>query len=274
MEQRRRGGGPAGHLQAGGPEQRGQGPRRGHRRQLVPRRRAGRVRAVPGHPARRAPARRPAAREAGRAVPGFLPEDARCLGWLDARPDRSVVYVAFGSFTVFNPRQFEELALGLELTGRPFLWVVRPDFAAGFSKAWLDEFRLRVGGDTGLIVSWCPQQQVLAHRAVACFVSHCGWNSTMEGVRSGVPFVCWPYFTDQFLNEIYICNVWRTGLAMAPGADGVVTKEELSGKVERVLGNEGIRERVGVLRDAAWRSIAEGGSSHQNFIKFVELLKE
>ncbi|CAL4936058.1 unnamed protein product [Urochloa decumbens] len=161
----------------------------------------------------------------------FLPEDARCIGWLDARPDRSVVYVAFGSFTVFDPRQFEELALGLELTGRPFLWVVRPDFASGFSKAWLDEFQRRVG-DSGLIVSWCPQQQVLAHRAVACFVTHCGWNSTMEGVRSGVPFVCWPYFTDQFQNESYICNVWRTGLAVAPGADGVVTKEELSGKVE------------------------------------------
>ncbi|CAL4927424.1 unnamed protein product [Urochloa decumbens] len=190
----------------------------------------------------------------------FLPEDARCLGWLDARADRSVVYVAFGSFTVFDPRQFEELALGLELTGRPFLWVVRPDFAGGgLSEAWLDEFQRRVGGDSGLIVSWCPQQQVLAHRAVACFVSHCGWNSTMEGVRNGVPFVCWPYFTDQFLNESYICNVWRTGLLVVPGADGVVTKEELSAKAERVLGDEGIRERVDALKD---------------FKKFVELLKE
>jgi hypothetical protein len=89
----------------------------------------------------------------------FLPENARCLEWLDVQPGRSVVYVAFGSFTVFSPHQFEELALGLELTGRPFLWVVRPDFAAGLSKAWLDEFQHRVGG-SGMIVSWCPQQQV------------------------------------------------------------------------------------------------------------------
>ncbi|OEL22522.1 UDP-glycosyltransferase 83A1 [Dichanthelium oligosanthes] len=57
----------------------------------------------------------------------FLPEDTRCLQWLDAQPDGSVVYMAFGSFTVFDPRQFEELALGLELIGQPFLWVVRPD---------------------------------------------------------------------------------------------------------------------------------------------------
>ena len=93
-------------------------------------------------------------------------------------------------------------------------------------------------------------------------------------MRNGVPFVCWPYFTDQFQNESYICNVWRTGLAVAPGEDGVVTKEELSGKVERVLGDDAIRERAGVLRDAARRSIAEGGSSHHNLMKFVELLKE
>ena len=92
-------------------------------------------------------------------VGNFLPEDMSCLKWLDARPDGSVVYVAFGSMAIFDPHQFQELAEGLELTGRPFLWVVRPDFTAGLSKAWLDEFKQRVAG-TGMIVSWCPQQQV------------------------------------------------------------------------------------------------------------------
>ena len=104
-------------------------------------------------------------------------------------------------------------------------------------------------------------------------MSHCGWNSTLEGMRNAVPFLCWPYFTDQFQNESYICNVWRTGLAVAPGPDGVVAQEELSGKLERVLGDDGIRERVIALKDAACRSIAEGGSSHDNFKKFVELVK-
>jgi hypothetical protein len=93
-------------------------------------------------------------------VGNFLSEDTRCLKWLDARPDGSVVYAAFGSMAIFDPRQFQELAEGLELTGRPFLWVVRPDFAAGLSKPWLDEYQQRVAG-TGMIVSWCPQQQVM-----------------------------------------------------------------------------------------------------------------
>ncbi|XP_062212463.1 UDP-glycosyltransferase 83A1-like [Phragmites australis] len=203
----------------------------------------------------------------------FLPEDERCLKWLDAQPDGSVVYVAFGSMAIFNPRQFEELAEGLELTGRPFLWVVRPDFTADLSKAWLHEFQQRIAG-MGTIVSWCSQQQVLAHCAVACFVSHCGWNSTMEGVRNGVPFLCWPYFCDQFLNRSYITNVWRTGLAVSPGSDGIVTKEELRSKVEQVIGDGGIKERARLFMDAARWCTGEGGSSLKNFTKLVNLLSE
>ncbi|KAL6637885.1 hypothetical protein ACP70R_025457 [Stipagrostis hirtigluma subsp. patula] len=212
--------------------------------------------------------------ELRKPVGQFLPEDARCLRWLDEQPDRSVVYVAFGSFTIFNPRQFEELALGLELAGRPFLWVVRPDFTAGgVTRAWFDEFQGRVAGK-GMVVSWCPQQQVLAHQAVACFVSHCGWNSTMEGVRNGVPFLCWPYFCEQHLNRSYICDIWRTGLAVSPDEDGIVTKEEVSSKVQQVVGDKGIVERARAMRDAACRRVGEGGSSHENFNTFVELLRE
>jgi hypothetical protein len=99
--------------------------------------------------------------EVRKPVGQFWPEDASCLEWLDAQSDSSVVYVAFGSFTIFGPRQFQELAEGLELTGRPFLWVVRPDFTSGgLSKAWFDEFSSRMAGK-GMIVSWCPQQKVL-----------------------------------------------------------------------------------------------------------------
>ncbi|KAE8817125.1 Glycosyltransferase [Hordeum vulgare] len=208
-----------------------------------------------------------------RSVGSFLPEDTSCLKWLDAWPDGSVVYVAFGSMAIFDSRQFQELAEGLQLTGRPFLWVVRPDFTAGLSKEWLEEFQKHVAG-TGMIVSWCSQQQVLAHRSVACFVSHCGWNSTMEVVRNGVPVVCWPYFCDQFLDRSYVTDVWRTGLAVSTGEDGVVTKEEVRCKVESVVGDAEFRNRARWLKDNAWRCIGEGGSSHENFTRFVDLLSE
>uniref|UniRef100_A0A0E0P1I9 Glycosyltransferase n=1 Tax=Oryza rufipogon TaxID=4529 RepID=A0A0E0P1I9_ORYRU len=213
-------------------------------------------------------------RELRRPVGHFLPEDGGCLDWLDAQPDGSVVYVAFGSMAIFDARQFQELAVGLELTGRPFLWVVRPDFTPGLSTAWLDAFRCRVAG-RGVIVEWCSQQRVLAHAAVACFVSHCGWNSTLEGVLNGVPFLCWPYFCDQFLDRSYITAVWRTGLAVAAGEeDGVVTRDEVRSKVEQVVGDGEIRERARLLRDTARACVSEGGSSHKNFRKFIDLLSE
>jgi hypothetical protein len=100
--------------------------------------------------------------ELRKPVGQFLQENTACLKWLDTHPDRSVVYVAFGSFAIFDPRQFRELAEGLELTGRPFLWVVRPDFTSdGLSKDWFDEFQDRVAvNGRGMIVTWCPQQQV------------------------------------------------------------------------------------------------------------------
>ncbi|XP_058068816.1 UDP-glycosyltransferase 83A1-like [Magnolia sinica] len=87
-----------------------------------------------------------AGRRLGRLEGNFWPEDPTCLSWLDEQPPRSVVYIAFGSFTIFNRRQFHELALGLELSNRSFLWVVRPDLTDGPSDAYPDGFEARVAG--------------------------------------------------------------------------------------------------------------------------------
>uniref|UniRef100_A0ACD5X7G8 Uncharacterized protein n=1 Tax=Avena sativa TaxID=4498 RepID=A0ACD5X7G8_AVESA len=209
----------------------------------------------------------------------FLPEDTGCLEWLDAHSDKSVVYVAFGTSSAFDPGEIRALAEGLERTGRPFLWVVRPDFTAAagsgggvWTKEWFDGFKERVAGKA-MVVSWCAQQQVLAHPAVACFVTHCGWNSTMEAVMNGVPILCWPYFLDHFTHQSYICDIWRTGLAVSPGQDGVgVTKEEVSSKVEQMVTDIGIAQRARSLSDAAHRGLAPGGSSFQNFNTFLKLL--
>ncbi|GJU37001.1 UDP-glycosyltransferase 83A1 [Tanacetum coccineum] len=124
----------------------------------------------------------------------------------------SVIYVAFGSFTIFNQTQFEELALGLELTNRSFLWVTRPGGSGSKDHVYPSGYMERVG-TRGKIVSWAPQPEVLNHPSLACFMSHCGWNSTMEGVSNGVPFLCWPYFADQFLNTIYLSNQEHVYLA-------------------------------------------------------------
>ncbi|KAK6129132.1 hypothetical protein DH2020_037110 [Rehmannia glutinosa] len=137
----------------------------------------------------------------GKSAGYFLPVDSTCLAWLDQQPTNSVIYVSFGTSTVLDQTQFEEVALGLELTNIPFLWVVRQDAT---DYAYPKGFRDRVQ-NRGRMVNWAPQQQVLSHPSVACFISHCGWNSTIEGIANGVPFICWPYYADELLNrDLYL----------------------------------------------------------------------
>ncbi|KAF8378797.1 hypothetical protein HHK36_030146 [Tetracentron sinense] len=202
----------------------------------------------------------------------FWPEDSTCLSWLNQQPSCSVIYVAFGSFTVLDQTQFHELALGLELTGLPFLWVVRPDLTAGQAATYPDGFQARVAA-RGRMGGWVPQQKVLAHPSIACFLTHCGWNSTMEGLSTGVPFLCWPYFADQFLNQAYIYDVWKVGLQLNSDDNGIISKEEIKKKVEAVLGDEKIRTRALALKEMAKNSVSEGGSSMKNLNDFVEAMK-
>ncbi|KAG6509710.1 UDP-glycosyltransferase 83A1-like [Zingiber officinale] len=207
-----------------------------------------------------------------RAVGHFWPEDAACLSWLDEQQPGSVVYVAFGSFTIFDRLQFQEFALGLEATGRPFLWVVRSDLTDSSADVYPDGFKERVG-DRGRIVGWAPQQKVLAHPSVACFVSHCGWNSIIEGVKNGKLFLCWPYFGDHFLDQIYICDDWKVGLRLTPDESGIVKREQLKSKVEELLSNEEMRTRASMLKENAQQNINEGGASLENLKTFMNAFK-
>ncbi|KAK3032568.1 hypothetical protein RJ639_036807 [Escallonia herrerae] len=207
----------------------------------------------------------------GNSAGHFWTEDTSCLKWLDQQPACSVIYVAFGSFTVLNQSQFEELALGLELTNRPFLWVVRPEMN-GQDRTYPEGFLERIE-QRAQMVSWAPQQKVLSHPSVACFLSHCGWNSTIEGVSNGVPILSWPYFVDQFINETYICDVWKVGLGFEKDEKGIIARAEIRNKVEQLLGNNVFRERALELKETVMTGISQGGSSNKNFTKFIEWLK-
>ncbi|ESW23308.1 hypothetical protein PHAVU_004G035900 [Phaseolus vulgaris] len=196
----------------------------------------------------------------------FWKEDQSCMSWLDEQADGSVLYVAFGSITLFDQNQFNELALGLDLTNRPFLWVIREDN----KMAYPHEFQ----GHKGKIVNWAPQQKVLSHPAIACFVTHCGWNSTMEGLSSGVPLLCWPYFGDQLYNKAHICDELKVGLGIDKDQNGVVSRGELKTKVEQIFNDENIKFRCVVLKEKVMKNIAKGGTSYENFKNFVKEIKE
>jgi hypothetical protein len=205
-------------------------------------------------------------------VGSFWSEDLTCLSWLDKQPVGSVIYVAFGSTSIHNQQQFEELAFGLELIGQPFLWVVRSDIINGPLSEFLDGFKTRIV-DRGYIVEWACQEKVLAHPSTACFLSHCGWNSTLEGISMGVPFLCWPYFADQFHNKSYICDAWKVGLGLNPDENGLITRHEINTKIKTLLFDDGIKTNALKLKEMAKKSVTEGGSSFKNFKSFIEQIK-
>ncbi|XP_031282576.1 UDP-glycosyltransferase 83A1-like [Pistacia vera] len=212
-----------------------------------------------------------ASNQSGNSAGSLIPEDSSCLGGLKQAVG-SVIYVALGSTTTLNQQQFEELALGLESSGQPFLWVVRSNLVNESLTRFPNGFKEKLAG-RGKIVEWAAQEKVLAHSSVACFLSHCGWNSTTEGLSMGVPFLCWPYFADQYQNRRFICEVWKIGLDLTPDENGIVTRHEIQRKVRKLISDDGIKSNSLKIKEMARKSLVEGGSSFKNFERFISQVK-
>ena len=203
--------------------------------------------------------------------PSLWRDDAHCLQWLDQREPKSVVYVNYGSITVMSKKNLEEFAWGLSNSMQPFLWVVRPDVVIGESwalpKKFFDETQ-----DRGLVVDWCPQEQVLAHPSIGVFLTHCGWNSILECVcGGGLPVICWPFFFEQQTNCRYACldEEWGVGVEV----NHEVTRKEIKDMVRDVMkGHKGVklRERALSWQEKAKETINVGGSSFNNFERFLK----
>ncbi|CAN1134488.1 Gallate 1-beta-glucosyltransferase 84A23 [Linum perenne] len=194
--------------------------------------------------------------------------DDDCIEWLDGKGESSVVYVSMGSLLSMSPTQREEFAYGLINSGLSFLWVDRPEGS--------DRVVYPNGLDErGKVVKWAPQQEVLSHHAVACFVTHCGWNSTIEAVSAGKPVVTFSQWGDQALDAKFLVDVFEVGVKM-----GVTMELVKRDDVERCLVEVTMGEKAKMLRKnaAKWKkkaeeAVAEGGSSNRNVVEFVEELR-
>ncbi|KAM7530057.1 hypothetical protein LguiB_033467 [Lonicera macranthoides] len=147
--------------------------------------------------------------------------------WLDACPQLSVLYVSLGSYLSTSEEQTRELLTGLYDSGFKFLWVARSE-ALGLQE---------VCGEAGLIVPWCDQLRVLCHSAVGGFLSHCGWNSTMESIFVGVPMLNFPLAADQILNSKLVVEDWKVGLRLKErvGGENVIGRKKIGEKVKRLM---------------------------------------
>ncbi|TXG60186.1 hypothetical protein EZV62_014759 [Acer yangbiense] len=195
-------------------------------------------------------------------------EDSKCLKWLDKREPNSVVFVSFGSITVMSEKCFIEFAWGLANSKHPFLWVVRPDLVKGSSIKLPEEYFEEIK-DRGSIVSWCPQEKVLSHPSIGVFLTHCGWNSTLESICGGVPLICWPFFDEQPTNCRYSCTVWGIGMEV----NHVVKCDEVEALIKEMMeGDKGKQMKKNALE---WKKKAQvatsiGGSSYHNFNRFIK----
>ncbi|KAI5656467.1 hypothetical protein M9H77_25260 [Catharanthus roseus] len=200
----------------------------------------------------------------------FQPMTDACITWLNQRSEESVVYVSFGSLAALNAEQMEELAWGLRSSNKHFLWVVRKSEENKLPKGFLEEKT-----EKGLVVSWCPQLQVLAHKSIGCFLTHCGWNSTLEALSLGVPMVTMPHWSDQSTNSKFVMDVWRTGIKAQSDGNGIVRRDEIEKCIRQVMeGERGteLRKNATKWEELAKQSMEEGGRSDKNIKHFVSKL--
>ncbi|XVE84393.1 hypothetical protein DITRI_Ditri17bG0008900 [Diplodiscus trichospermus] len=200
----------------------------------------------------------------------FKPDSDLCSKWLDSKETGSVVYVSFGSLAGLAEEQMQELALGLKRSNRCFLWVVRETEQNKLPSNFIEET-----SEQGLVVSWSPQLDVLAHRAVGCFMTHCGWNSTLEALSLGVPMIAVPQWTDQPTNAKFVADVWQVGIRANKDEKGIIRKEEIEQCIREIMEGEksmDIRKNSEKWMKLAKDAVDEGGSSDKNIEEFVAKL--
>ncbi|KAK6126258.1 hypothetical protein DH2020_040003 [Rehmannia glutinosa] len=175
----------------------------------------------------------------------------QCSKWLDNKKPGSVIYACLGSLSRLSPTQFIELALGLEESNHPFVLVVKGGLKSGF-------------------------------------LTHCGWNSTLEGISAGLPMITWPMFAEQFLNEKLLVQILEIGVGVGARCVMHLGEEEKPGTkvmrdgireaIEKVMdkGKEGFerRKRAKEFGNMAKRVVDDGGSSCLNITRLIKDIEQ
>ncbi|KAM4130421.1 hypothetical protein ACJW30_01G100400 [Castanea mollissima] len=171
----------------------------------------------------------------------------KCIEWLSLHHPGTVLYISFGSQNTISASQMMELALGLEASGKPFIWVLRPplgfDIKGEFREEWLPEgFKKRMNeSKRGLLVqNWAPQLEILSHESIGTFLSHCGWNSVLESLSQGVPIIGWPMAAEQIYNSKMLVEEMGVCVELTWGVQREIERKEVKRVIDLVMNkNEG-----------------------------------
>ncbi|XP_015876877.2 zeatin O-glucosyltransferase [Ziziphus jujuba] len=201
----------------------------------------------------------------------------KCLEWLEKQEPDSVLYISFGTtiYMADHDRQLKELAIALERSETKFIWVFRSDADNKKEEEILPQgFEERVKGVGMVVKDWAPQLEILNHPSTGGFLSHCGWNSTLESISYGVPVAAWPLHSDQPMNALFITEVLKTGVNVKEWArrDQVVSSSEISKVLRRLMGSEEgdeIRKRAKELGAKVRSATDDGGVSRLECDSFI-----
>ncbi|CAH9133433.1 unnamed protein product [Cuscuta epithymum] len=219
----------------------------------------------------------------------FWQEDRTCMEWLDRQPDESVLYVSFGSLATLTMAQFLEFWHALVDSDVRFLWVVRPNSLKStsaeddqLSKGSADSSQLLKetivnnscieNNNKWYIVSWAPQEEVLLHPAVGGFLTHSGWNSTLESIIAGKPMICWALGVDQMVTSRLVSQVWKIGLDIKDRCDRVT----IQNAVLELMGSrrQEFKKSILQLSRLAKESVNAGGSSHTSLDHLINDIRK
>ncbi|XP_038883425.1 UDP-glycosyltransferase 76B1-like isoform X4 [Benincasa hispida] len=202
-----------------------------------------------------------------------LSEEQSCIAWLDKQAPSSVVYVSTGSVITMSKDELLEMAWGLANSDQPFLWVVRACLVNGsdgveqLPREFHEATRSRCR-----IASWLPQQKVLAHKSIGCFLTHNGWNSTIESIAEGIPMLCWPRVGDQRVNARFVSHVWRVGLQL----EDRLLRDEIDRAIRTLfMDEEGIKiqKQAKELKKNVEISLRQGGASSDFLARLVKYIR-
>ncbi|OMO82906.1 UDP-glucuronosyl/UDP-glucosyltransferase [Corchorus capsularis] len=207
----------------------------------------------------------------GPAIPYFdestISNVPNYLQWLNSHPPCSVLYVSLGSYLSVSNDQMDEIAAGLQDSGVPYMLVARGENS-----------RLRENyGGMGLVVPWCDQLKVLCHCSIGGFLTHCGWNSTLEAVFAGIPMLTFPLTFDQGPNSKKVVDDWKIGWRVKEQErdEGLVTRARISELVRSFMDPENsevknMRKSARELKESCRKAVASGGSSRMNLDAFLD----
>lgn len=205
------------------------------------------------------------------------------MKWLQDQPPSSMIFLCFGTMGVFEVPQLQELAIALERSGVRFLWSINvTNSGSEYNKfeELLPEGFLSRTKDRRMVCGRAPQMHVLAHKATACFVSHCGWNSILESLWHRVPLATWPLYGEQQINAFQIVKDLELAVELRldyrmgnSSTEGIVIAEEIENAIRCMMDSENpVRKRVKEMGGNSREVLMEGGSSFNSLQSFIKTI--